>query len=257
MNTIIVSELDHVATIKLNRQDVRNAFNAEMIQELTTVFKTLKSRNDLKAITLTGEGKVFCAGADLNWMSSMVNYSFEDNIRDAQALYEMFEAQRQLDTPMLAIVQGAVYGGALGLIANCDYVIAEQNTSFCFSEVKLGISPAVISSFVLEKANTSVHHFMLSGAVFNEDKAKELNLVHEVSPKNQGHIFIQKHLHAYKDCGPNAVRKTKQLLRDLRALGGKSPAALTTNLIAELRTSAEGQEGLKSFLEKRSPNWKV
>lgn len=256
MKTIIVSEIDHVANIKLHRPEVRNAFNAEMIKELTFAFKSLQARTDLRAVTLQGEGKVFCAGADLNWMSSMVNFSYDENIKDAKELYELFEAQRSLDLPIVGLIHGAAYGGALGLIANCDYVIAEESTSFCFSEVKLGISPAVISSFVLEKANSGAHHYMISGTVFNEYQAKNLGLVHEIAHKDQAHLSLQKQIHNYKECGPVAVRKTKKLIRDLKNYKGENPSELTTKLIAELRTSDEGQEGLKSFLEKRTPAWR-
>lgn len=256
MKTIIVSEIDYVANIKLHRPEVRNAFNAEMIKELTFAFKSLQTRTDLRAVTLQGEGKVFCAGADLNWMSSMVNFSYDENIKDAKELYELFEAQRNLDLPIIGLIHGAAYGGALGLIANCDYVIAEESTSFCFSEVKLGISPAVISSFVLEKTNSGAHHYMISGTVFNEYQAKALGLVHEITHKDQAHLNLQKQIHNYKECGPVAVRKTKKLIRDLKNYKGENPSELTTKLIAELRTSDEGQEGLKSFLEKRTPAWR-
>jgi methylglutaconyl-CoA hydratase len=256
LKTLILTELDQVLQIKLNRPEVRNAFNSEMIKELSSVFKALQQRSDIKVMTLVGEGKAFCAGADLNWMRSMVNYNFEENILDAKELYQLFEAQSQLDIPLIGLVHGAVYGGALGLIANCDYVIAEKGTNFCFSEVKLGISPAVISSFVLKKANPLVHHYMLSASVFDENQAKELFLVNEICSAGRGHSAIQTHLHQYKECSPQAVRKTKKLLRELRSLGTTSPESLTTKLIAELRVSSEGQEGIKSFLEKSSPIWK-
>ena len=255
MKPVIISEIDHVAHIKLHRPDVRNSFNAEMIHELTNIFEKLELRDDLRAITLSGEGKVFCAGADLNWMKSMVEFSYAENLKDAQALYQMFSAQKKLNLPLIALVHGAAYGGALGLIANCDYVIAEEGTSFCFSEVKLGISPAVISSFVLDKASPLVKHYMLSGSVFNAQKAKELFLVDEILGKEHTHHQLQSIIHHYKECGPLAVQKTKQLLKAIAE--EESPTKeLTTQLIAELRTSLEGQEGLKSFLEKRKPSWR-
>lgn len=259
MNTIVTTEMDQVYYIKLHRPEVRNAFNQEMIAELTQTFKLLQNRTDLRAAVIHGEGKAFCAGGDLNWMKSMVNYTYEENLQDAQNLFNMFEAQKNIDIPVLAFAHGAVYGGALGLLANCDYVMAEQNTAFCFSEVKIGIAPAVISSFVLEKTTPAIKHYMMSATVFNEYKAKELGLIHEICQPGEGHHKIQTPLHQYKECGPIAVRKTKNLFRELKKINGKSdlnPAVFTTKLIAELRVSEEGQEGLKSFLEKRNPSWK-
>lgn len=257
MNFLNVTELDHVAYVKLNRPDVRNAFNPQMIQEITQTFHELEHRKDLRVIVLQGEGKSFCAGADLNWMKEMVNFSYIQNREDSLVLFNMFEAIARCTLPVVGMVHGAAFGGALGLIAVCDEVIAEEGTQFCFSEVKLGIAPAVISAFVARKAVAGkVRPLMLSAAVFNAHIAQQAGLVTEVVPAGEGHTALQKVVHNYKQCGPEAVRETKKLLNDIGNMTWEQQRDRTTHLIAERRASAEGQEGLKSFLEKREPSWR-
>lgn len=257
MRTIVFTEIDQIVFIKLNRPDVRNAFNGEMIEELTQAFKELQNRMDVRAVGLIGEGKVFCAGADLNWMKSMVNFSLAENKNDSGKLYEMFAAMKNLDLPIVALVHGAVFGGALGLVACCDYVIAETGTKFCFSEVKLGIAPSVISSFVLDRAASAVKYYMTSAEVFSETHGQQLGLVNFFGSKDEGTKEFQRVLHLYKENGPMAVRRTKKLLRDLSSLHRSQHKDVTTDLIAQLRVSAEGQEGIKGFLENRKPSWKA
>jgi methylglutaconyl-CoA hydratase len=257
MKTIVFTEIDQIGFIKLNRPDVRNAFNSEMIEELTQTFLTLQARSDLKAVGLTGEGKAFCAGADLNWMKSMVNFSLDDNKKDSEKLYEMFAAMKNLDLPIVAHIHGAVFGGALGLVACCDYVVAETNTRFCFSEVKLGIAPAVISSFVLDRCTPAVKYYMTSAEVFTEVQGQQLGLVNLTSGKDEGTKEFQRVLHLYKENGPVAVRRTKKLLRELVRLNSNQRKEETIKLISELRVSSEGQEGINGFLENRKPSWKA
>lgn len=257
MSFVVVTEMNQVAYVKLNRPDVRNAFNPEMIADITKTFRDLQARKDLRAVVLQGEGKVFCAGADLNWMKEMVNFSFDQNREDSLKLFDMFEAISQCLLPIIGLVHGAAFGGALGLVAVCDEVIAEEGTQFCFSEVKLGVAPAVISSFVQRKTvSGKVRPLMLSGAVFNPHIAQQAGLVTEVVPVGEGHTALQKVLHNYLQCGPEAVRETKKLLNDLMFMSWSQQRTATTTLIAERRASPEGQEGLKSFLEKREPTWR-
>lgn len=257
MSFVVVTEMNHVAYVKLHRPEVRNAFNPDMIAEITKVFRDLESRRDLRAVVLQGEGKAFCAGADLNWMREMVNFSFAQNKEDSGKLFEMFEAIANCMLPIIGQVHGAVFGGALGLIAVCDEVIAEEGTQFCFSEVKLGIAPAVISSFVCRKALAGkVRPLMLSGVVFNPHIAQQLGLVTEIVPAGEGHAAVQRVLHNYLQCGSQAVRATKKLLNEISGMTWQQQREATTNLIAELRAGEEGQEGLKSFLEKREPSWR-
>lgn len=258
MSLVVVSELEHVAYVKLHRPEVRNAFNPQMISELTEIFKELDKNKSLRAIALQGEGKAFCAGGDLNWMKEMVNYTFEQNQNDAKKLFEMFESIYNCSLPVIGLIHGAAFGGALGLIACCDYVISEESTQFSFSEVKLGIAPAVISSFVAKKTNLGkVKPYMLSGAVFFNKEAVQLGLVNETTLNGEGHHVLARVLHAFKECGPEAVRETKKWLNQLPNCSWVEQKESTTKLIAERRASPEGQEGLKSFLEKRSPAWKL
>lgn len=258
MSFVVLTELNQVAYVKLHRPEVRNAFNPEMIAEITQAFRDLEKRQDLRVVVLQGEGKVFCAGGDLNWMKEMVNFSFEQNLEDSKKLFEMFEAISQCTLPVIGLVHGAAFGGALGLIAACDEVIAEEGTQFCFSEVKLGIAPAVISAFVNRKAvSGKVRPLMLSANVFNAHIAQQAGLVSEVVPAGEGHTILQKILHNYLQCGPDAIRETKKLLNQLDSMTWDEQKKATGKVIAERRASPEGQEGLKSFLEKREPTWRI
>lgn len=257
MSFVELKEAAHVAYVKLNRPDIRNAFDPSMIADITKAFTDLEKRQDIRAIVLQGEGKVFCAGADLNWMREMVSYTLEQNKEDSLKLFGMFEAIAKCSLPVIGLVQGAAFGGALGLVACCDYVMADPQTQFCFSEVKLGIAPAVISAFINRKATPGkVRHFMMSGTVFNSQQAFEAGLVNEIAANTDFTTRLEHILKQYKECGPEAVRETKKLLNDIPELSWADQKKRTSQLIAERRVSAEGQEGLKSFLEKRSPAWR-
>ncbi len=257
MKWIHVTELDQVAYVKLQRPEVRNAFNPQMIAEITQAFLDFEKRKDLRVIALSGEGKAFCAGADLNWMQEMVNFSLEQNQEDSLKLYAMFEAMEKCSLPVVAHVHGSAFGGALGLIACCDQVVAEKTTQFCFSEVKLGLAPAVISGFVLRKSNIAhVRPLMLSGAVFGAPEAFTAGLVHVLADEAQGHIALQGLIHHYLQGGAEAIRETKKLLNQWPCLIEAQQKEQSCRLISERRVSAEGQEGLRAFLEKREPSWR-
>lgn len=258
MKNIVLSELNHVAYVKLHRPEVRNAFNPEMIAELTEVFLKLNERQDLKAVVLQGEGASFCAGADLNWMQGMIHFNLDENKKDSEKLFEMFNAIRSCELPVVGYVHGAAFGGALGLLAVCDLVICEADTQFCFSEVKLGISPAVISAFILDKLNLGqVAHWMLSGQIFKNDVALQIGLIQFEGTKEECHRHLQIVLQNYIQAGSAAVRATKKMIYQLKHLTWSEQKNTVTQVIAERRVSAEGQEGLKSFLEKRQPSWRV
>ncbi len=236
-----------IKIVTLNRPEVKNAFNPEMIAEITQIFKSFVNDEELKAVILKGEGTVFCAGADLNWMKDMANYTYQQNVEDSAKLWEMFESISKCEVPVIGLVQGAAYGGALGLIACCDYVSAEVKTQFCFSEVKLGLAPAVISSFVLRKVSDSfVRPYMLSGEVFSTDRAIELGLVHTKS--FTGAVEVAK---KFSGNGKEAMKATKKLLNSLTGrISWEEQKALTTKVISERRMSSEGQERLKNFFNK-------
>jgi methylglutaconyl-CoA hydratase len=257
MSLVVVTELDRIAYVKLNRPDLRNAFNPEMIKKIEEIFSGLNQRKDLSAVALTGEGSVFCAGADLNWMKAMVKYSLEQNRQDSLDLFNMFESLARCRLPILGLVQGAAIGGALGLISCCDYVIAEDNSQFCFSEVKLGLVPAVISPFVARKVHLGlVRPWMLSGQIFSAAEAHRIGMVQELVPAGKGLTLLPKKMHMFLDSGPDATKELKKLLFELPAMNWEQQKERTTRLIAEMRVGSEGQEGIKSFLEKRDPAWR-
>lgn len=259
MQRVRYETVDHTAYVTLNRPEARNAFDSQMIVELTEVFRNLSRESNLRAVVLEGEGKSFCAGADLQWMQSMALYTIEENRDDAQALHDMFASIRACNLPIIGRVQGHVMGGALGLIAVCDIVTAASDTQFCFSEVKLGLLPAVISPFVLEKANRGhAQRFMITGEVFSAAQAGAMGLIHHVGTEAESKDFVVKMVAALHLNGPVAMQATKALLRDVGALEpGVESSKLTTEAIAQRRVSDEGQEGLKSFFAKKDASWKV
>lgn len=252
-NITINSDINDTALkiVELNKPELKNAFNPEMISEITETFKQLSQDKSVRAVVLKGSGTAFCAGADLNWMKSMVDFSFEQNIKDSEKLWEMFEAISFCEAPVIGLVHGAAFGGALGLIASCDYVIADEATKYCFSEVKLGLSPAVISSFILRKcADAQVRPFMLNAEVFDSVTAQRIGLVHRINNIHDGLIEARK----FSTLGFEAIRETKKLLNNIeKSKSEKSwthQKKLTTTVISERRMSKEGQERLKTFLNK-------
>jgi methylglutaconyl-CoA hydratase len=256
MKTLIVEELKSAVYVKLNRPQVRNAFHPEMIEELTSVFKKLSQNKNLRAVVLSGEGASFCAGADLEWMKSMIKYSKAQNKKDAEKLFIMFETMYNLPAVLMAQVHGHVMGGALGLLSVCDLVVATEKTEFCFSEAKLGLSPAVISAFVKNKVSFAhMNRWFLTADVFSAHEAQKIGLIHEVATDSQAQI--DQWLKSINNNGPQAVKETKKLLRTIHGVSSMPRLKkTTTELIAKLRVGEEGQEGVKSFLEKRSPAWR-
>lgn len=253
-----IHEEKNIAFVSLNRPEVKNAFNPELIQQITGCFISLSQRQDLRAVVLSGEGNIFCAGADLNWMQNMIQYSLEQNKKDSAELYEMFAAIESCALPVIGVVQGAAFGGALGLIAACDYVLADEKTQMCFSEVKIGLAPAVISAFVLKKCVLGVMRpLMLSGKVFSPAEVLGTGLVHEVTSAGNMASSLAKIVRHFEEASPEAVRETKKLIKSLDLQNASLVKEQTTQLIARMRISDQGQEGLKSFLEKRSPSWRA
>ena len=254
MSAIKIKIENHVATLTLNRPQVRNAFDAEMIDELAKAFWDLSLKPDLRVLVLEGEGESFCAGADLNWMKSMAKFSRIENIEDSEKLYNMFKALADLPCPVLSVVQGHVMGGALGLVAASDICLSVDKTQFCFSEVRLGLAPAVISSFVASKVTPSdLHRYFLTAEVFGPKEARRMGLIQDFGSAKEIKDLKNQIVKKLSQNGPLAVRASKALLKQLPTL--EDPKKVTTELIANLRVSPEGQEGLTAFLEKRKPNW--
>jgi methylglutaconyl-CoA hydratase len=246
-----------VEYLTLNRPDVRNAFNAEMIAEITNWAESVAARAaGLRAVVIAGAGKAFCAGGDAAWMARTITYTEVENLQDARALSGMFRAIDHLPLPVIGRVQGAAMGGGAGLAAVCDIVVAAQDATFAFSEVKLGLIPAVISSFVLHKIGRSAaRELFLTGARFPASRAYEIGLVHAVVPAADLDDAVARYVAELSTGGPEAIAAAKRLIEDVAGLAPHDAAALTANAIATRRTSAEGQEGLKAFLGKRPPRW--
>ncbi len=247
MKFIKVEDFEKDSSIKivsLNRPGIKNAFHPEMISEITSIFLSAHSENNLKLIVLKGEGTVFCAGADINWMKDMINYTLEQNLADSAILWEMFQAIQTCRTPVIGIAHGAVFGGALGLLSCCDYVFAEEKTKFCFSEVKLGLAPAIISGFISRKISDAFYRpYMLSAEIFTASDAKNMGLIHKIY---SGSIELSEITNKFSANGVEAMRETKVLLNSL--LSQKSQKELCARVISERRMSQEGQERMKKFL---------
>ncbi len=242
--------------ITLNRPEKRNAFHPEMIKEITESFKMAARESKAKLVFLSGEGKSFCAGGDLDWMKSMKDYSLEENKKDSEDLFQMFQAGYELDLPIIAKVHGHVMGGALGLISICDIVAAELQTLFCFSEVKWGLVPAVISPFVTRKMKKSrADQYMLSAKVFSSEEALESGLVHFAGDEPSLNKFLEAQFDLFSGAGPQALRETKKLLKKIEGFGPRDFKSETTEVIAARRISEEGQKGLQFFIDKKSPDW--
>jgi methylglutaconyl-CoA hydratase len=248
------------ARVILARPEVRNAFNAALIDELRSTFEALAAEppDALRGVVLAGEGRTFCAGADVEWMRGAIGLSVEDNERDATAMQAMFAAIDACPVPVIARVQGAALGGAMGLCAVSDIVVATADATFGFTETRLGIIPAVISTFVLPKIGAShARALFATGQRFDADRAQRIGLVHEVvADASALDATIEALLEELRAAGPTAIRAAKSLVRTIGELGPDGARERTPGLIARQRTSPEGQEGLTAFLEKRPPTWR-
>jgi methylglutaconyl-CoA hydratase len=234
-----------VLRVTLDRPERRNAFDAALIADLTEAFSDV---GDARAVVLSGEGQSFCAGADVDWQRSAIDLSFEENVEDALRLYRMCETIDCCPAPVIARVQGFALGGGSGLVACADIAIAEPDSVFAFSEVKLGIIPAVISPFVLPKIGTHARRYFLTGERFDANTALRIGLVHELAEELDA--AVARVVAEVLSSGPKAVREAKKLIRE------RPPGRDTAQIAARLRAGDEGQEGLRAFLERRTPDWR-
>ena len=245
------------ATVTLTRPEMRNAFNDEVIADLTQVFLDLGGRDEVRAIVLAAEGAAFCAGADLNWMRRMADYTPEQNRTDAGRLAEMLRVIHACPKPVVARVQGDVYAGGMGLVACCDMAVSVDSAHYCLSEVKLGLVPATISPYVVRAMGArAAQRYFLTAERFSAAEALRIGFVHEVAAPEQLDERIDAIVGALLQAGPAAVRTCKRLVQDVA--GREIDEALIASTvvgIAEIRASAEGKEGVQSFLQKRKPNW--
>ncbi len=258
-SALTVTVRDQVARITLSRPEVRNAFNDEVIAELTEAFQTLGQRDDVRAIVLAAVGPAFCAGADLNWMRRMADYTRDENLADAAKLAEMLRVMYTCPKPTLARVQGDVFAGGVGLVAACDMVVSVDTATYCLSEVKLGLIPATISPYVIRAMGArAAHRYFLTAERFSAAEAHRIGLVHEVAGADALDAKVDELLKALTSASPNAVRACKRLVQDVaeREINAALIEATVAG-IADIRSSEEGREGVQSFLQKRKPSWLV
>jgi methylglutaconyl-CoA hydratase len=257
MKHLIVEQQGHVRRVWLNRPDVRNAFNEDVIQELTEVFTQLSQDNTLRAVVLSGHGKAFCAGADLAWMQKMAHYTWEQNRADAQTLADMLWAIYRCPVPVIGRIQGDCYAGGVGLAAVCDVVVAADAVTFCLSEAKLGLLPATIGPYVVRAlGEQAARRYMVTAERFSAAQALAMGFVHEVVAADQLDAKVADIVAAVVANGPMASRACKRLVQDLSGVPITNELrADTAKRIADIRASTEGQEGVQSFLGKRSPSW--
>ena len=258
MSTLTIST-GPVATVTLSRPEVRNAFNDEVIAELTEAFTHLGADSQVRAIVLAASGSAFCAGADLHWMRRMADYTHAENLADAAQLAEMLRVIYTCPKPTVARIQGDVYAGGMGLVAACDMAVSVDTANYCLSEVKLGLYPATISPYVTRAMGARAsHRYFLTAERFDAAEALRIGFIHAVVSAEQLDDKVGEITKALVNASPNAVRECKTLLHEV---AGKdidtALIARTVNGIASIRASDEGKEGVQAFLQKRKPNWLV
>ena len=246
-----------IRTITLSRPDVRNAFNDEVIAELKSAFTEAALAADVRCVVLAAEGPAFCAGADLNWMRRMADYTRDENLADAGQLAAMLRAIYECPKPTIARVQGDVFAGGVGLVAACDMAVSVDTATYCLSEVKLGLIPATISPYVIRAMGARAsHRYFLTAERFSAAEAHRVGLVHEVVAADALDAKVAELTSALVSASPNAVRACKRLVQDVAEREiDDALVAHTVAGIADIRSSAEGKEGVQSFLQKRKPSW--
>jgi len=254
--TLLVEESDGVLLVTLNRPEVHNAFNDELIAEAIDLFRGVGHR-DVRAVVLRGSGSNFCAGADLNWMSGMLSYSRDENVRDSSNLARMYACINECDLPVIGRIQGAAIGGGVGLVAVCDIAICTRDSKFGLAEVKLGIMPAVISPYVIAKiGQTHARALFLTGERFDAERALRIGLVHRTVDDTAAlDAAVDETIAQIKTSGPEAVRECKKLIAHVAGHDLIDAVPYTIEAIATRRVSEEGQAGMKAFLKKEKPPW--
>ena len=254
--TLLVEESDGVLLVTLNRPEVHNAFNDELIAEAIDLFRGVGHRS-VRAVVLRGSGSNFCAGADLNWMSGMINYTRDENVRDSANLARMYACINECDLPVIGRIQGAAIGGGVGLVAVCDIAISTRDAKFGLAEVKLGILPAVISPYVIAKiGQTHARALFLTGERFDAERALRIGLVHRTADDTAAlDAAVDEAIAQIKTSGPEAVRECKKLIAHVATHDPIDAIPYTIEAIATRRVSQEGQAGMKAFLKKEKPPW--
>jgi methylglutaconyl-CoA hydratase len=245
-----------VAHVVLDRPEARNAFDGPMVRELRDAFAAAAGREDIRAIVLAGRGSVFCAGADVGWMRTVAGFTREENLADARALFELYDTIDRSPKAVVAAVQGAALGGGAGLAAVADVAVAEESAQFGFTEVRLGLVPAVISPWVVRKIGASAARALfVTGERFTAARAAAIGLVHHVVPLEGLDAAVDERVRELLQAAPGAVAAAKSLVRSVHGRPAESVRELVCRRIADRRASEEGQEGLRAFLDKRKPAW--
>jgi len=246
----------NVAYIDFCRPEVHNAFNDKLIYELTDLFGMLDRDDSLRAVVLSGEGKSFCAGADLNWMKRVINQSFEENLKESNALADLFAMIYNFKCPVIGKINGAAIGGGVGFVAVCDIAIAAESAKFSFSEVKIGVVPACIGPYVIKKIGEGkAREFFITGERMKAKKAHKIGLINEYVEDKDLDNAVAELVKMIMSSGPHAVTMAKTLVSAVPGMNEEQYKPYTAEMIAKLRVSDEGQEGMSAFLEKRKPNW--
>jgi len=254
--TLIVEGEEGVAKITLHRPDLHNAINETMIAELTKVFLQISKDKQIRMVLLTGSGNTFCSGADLHWMKKIAGATKAQSVADSKRLHEMLMSIYQCEKPVLAHVNGPAIGGGVGLVAAADMAFAHEGAEFSFSEVRLGLIPAVISPFVVRKiGENNAREYFLTAERFKAHKAKEMGLINYCAVPDQLEEKIAEKIKYLKQAAPGALADCKKLIQKIRTFDLDELGDITAEMISERRTSAEGQEGMVAFLTKRKPNW--
>lgn len=254
--TILVEREGRLARLWLNRPDVHNAFNIAMIRELRSAVRELRDDASVRVVVLSGKGKSFCAGADLNWMREVIRYSYEQNLQEALELADFHYELYSLPKPTIARVNGAAVGGGTGLISACDIGIASSDAKLGLSEVKLGLVPAVISPYVVRKIGEShARRYFLTGERIDAAHAMQIGMVSMVAAPEELDAKVEEVVSQLLTSGPEALASAKQLLQRVPTMNFEEARTFTSEMIAMLRLSGEGQEGMSAFLEKRKTKW--
>jgi methylglutaconyl-CoA hydratase len=247
---------NHIARITFSRPEVHNAFHSGVIKEMRQVFAEIAKTSDIRAVVITGEGKSFCAGADLNWMKAVAEYKFDQNLAESNELAELFNDMYTCTCPIIGRINGAAIGGGAGFVAVCDIAIGAQSAVVSFSEVKIGLVPACIGPYVIKKIGEGrSRELFITGERLTADRAKEVGLLNAVVPDADLDKTIDALLQQILTSGPNAISMAKELVSKVPQMNAAEYKPFTAEMIAKLRNSAEGQEGMAAFLAKRKPSW--
>lgn len=254
--TIKFNKDSGIGRVTFNRPEIHNAFNGSVITEMSHLFSQIENDDDIRMIVLTGEGKSFCAGADLNWMREVIRQSFDENLAESNALANLFHQIYSFKRPVIGRINGAAIGGGTGFVAVCDITIAARSAKFSFSEVKIGVVPACIGPYVIKKMGEGkARELFITGERMNAERAFQVGLINKVVDDDQLDYEVNQLIESILTSGPEAVAMAKKLVSEVPGMTAAQFKPFTADMIAHLRVSGEGQEGMAAFLEKRKPDW--